>query len=277
MANSSLLAILGRQKKTLLIGFDLRRPNLPFNFALSGEAGLSTYLIGKNSLEDIVFETDYQNLHVIPAGPIPPNPSELLMTDSLEELINLLKEKYDYIILDSPPMGLVSDPLALSKYVDATVYVVRQNYTKKGMFSLINDKYKKGEVTNLSLVLNFVDNKSKYGYGYGGYYPWYGYGGGYWGYCPPYYPGYPGYYPPYYGNSTYGKRNAYSTNRYSSRGRMNTSNVTNRESYDYKRGYSSSNRRASTRSNSTNSSNLRSSARSARAPTTLPTSSRDLR
>ena len=89
----------------------------------------------------------------------------------MELLIEELKEEYDYIVLDSPPLGLVSDALGLIKFADATIYMVRQNYTKRGMFLDINEKYAKGEVANLSYVLNFFEDKSKYGYGYG-----YGYG-----------------------------------------------------------------------------------------------------
>ena len=87
-----------------------------------------------------------------------------------------LKQEYDYIILDSPPVGLVTDSLELLRFADATLYIVRQNYTKRGMFSLINDKYKNKEISNISIVLNYFEEKAKYGYGYG--YE-YGYGYGY--------------------------------------------------------------------------------------------------
>jgi len=101
------------------------------------------------------------------------------------ELISNLKKEYDYIILDSPPIGLVSDALELSKYADATLYLVRQNYTKRGMFSFINEKYKTGEVSNISVIFNFFESKAKYGYGYGNNYG-YGYGYGYGNYAEGY-------------------------------------------------------------------------------------------
>ncbi|MGK0428259.1 MAG: Mrp family chromosome partitioning ATPase [Ulvibacter sp.] len=93
------------------------------------------------------------------------------MSDRMELLIEKLKEQYDYIILDSPPLGLVSDSMELIKFADATIYMVRQNYTRRGMFTVINEKYNRGEVTNVSYVLNFFEDKAKYGYGDG-----YGYG-----------------------------------------------------------------------------------------------------
>ena len=97
---------------------------------------------------------------------------ELLISAATEELINSLKATYEYIILDTPPIALVSDALELLKYTDATIYVVRQGYSKKGMLKMINEKYVKQEISKVSIVLNDFNIKSKYGYGYG-----YGYGG----------------------------------------------------------------------------------------------------
>ncbi|HET8885479.1 MAG TPA: polysaccharide biosynthesis tyrosine autokinase [Salinimicrobium sp.] len=163
------------EKKTVLIGFDLRKPKIFDDFLLSNEIGISNYLIGDKSVDEIVQETRIPFLDVITAGPIPPNPSELLMHERTDELIAELREKYDYIVLDTPPVGLVADALTLVKYADASIYVVRQGYTKRGMLNVVNDKYKKGEIKNISFVLNFFEQKAKYGgYGQG-----YGYGYGY--------------------------------------------------------------------------------------------------
>lgn len=163
-------------KKTLLLGLDLRKPKIFEDFNLTNEIGVANYLIDQNSIEDITQTTNYKNLDVIVSGPVPPNPSELLMSDKMDSLISILKEKYDCIIMDTPPIGLVSDALNLNKYTDATLYLIRQNYTKKAMLSIINEKYEKGEVKNISFVLNYFQHKAKYGYGsnYG-----YGYGYGY--------------------------------------------------------------------------------------------------
>ena len=113
-------------------------------------------------------------LDVILSGPIPPNPAEMILSDAMGELIEELKLKYDYIILDTPPVGLVSDALELAQYCDVTLYVVRQNFTKKDMITLLNNRVKRGELDNTSIILNGFENKAKYGTGYG-----YGYGYGY--------------------------------------------------------------------------------------------------
>lgn len=158
-------------KKTILVGLDLRKPKIFGDFEISNSKGVVNYLIGEEKESSIIQSTKIKNLDVITAGPVPPNPSELLIGDGTNELMKSLKEKYDYIILDTPPVGLVSDSLELLKYADATIYVLRQGYSEKGMLKMINDKYKKQEISNLSIVLNDFKVKSKYGYGYG-----YGYG-----------------------------------------------------------------------------------------------------
>ena len=161
-------------KKTVLVGLDLRKPKIFGDFGLSNEMGVVNYLIGDVTREAIIQKTEIENLDVITSGPIPPNPSELLMSQSCDDLINSLKETYDYVILDTPPIGLVSDAIELLKYSNSTIYVVRQNYTEKGMLKIINEKYNKKEVTKISIVLNDFNVKAKYGYGYR-----YGYGYGY--------------------------------------------------------------------------------------------------
>ena len=161
------------ERKTVLVGLDLRKPKIFNDFDLTNDVGVVDYLIGDKSILQITQTTSIPFLDVILAGPIPPNPSELLMGDAMQELIQELKQNYDYIILDTPPVGLVTDALELQRYVDATLYVIRQDYTKKGMLASINEKYKKGEVKNISFVLNYFRTKGKFGYGYG-----YGYGYG---------------------------------------------------------------------------------------------------
>ena len=168
-------------KKTVLVGLDLRKPKIFGDFDIDNTTGAVNYLIGQKSLQEVVQHTKVENLDVITSGPIPPNPSELLIGAQMDQFIAELKELYDYIILDTPPVGLVADALELKDYVDASLYVVRQDYTKKEMLSLITDKHKKGEVKNISFLYNGYDQKGKYGYGYGyGYSYGYGaYGNGY--------------------------------------------------------------------------------------------------
>jgi capsular exopolysaccharide synthesis family protein len=161
------------EKKTVIIGLDLRKPRLADEFNLTSNIGVVNYLIKQKSLDEITHSTQIPNLDVILSGPIPPNPSELILSEAMKELIDELKQKYDYIILDTPPVGLVSDSLELAQYADVTLYIVRQNYTKKDMITLLNNRIKRGELSNASIVLNGYENKAKYGSGYG-----YGYGYG---------------------------------------------------------------------------------------------------
>jgi len=159
------------EKKTVIIGLDLRKPRLADEFNLTNQVGVVNYLIKQKSLEEITNPTQIPNLDIILSGPIPPNPSELIISEAMKELIDELKQKYDYIILDTPPVGLVSDALELVQYADVTLYIVRQNYTKKDMITLLNTRMKRGELNNTSIVLNGYENKAKYGTAYG-----YGYG-----------------------------------------------------------------------------------------------------
>jgi capsular exopolysaccharide synthesis family protein len=172
------------EKKTIILGMDLRKPKIFDDFNIKNEIGVVNYLIGDNTLEEVIQKTHIPFLDVITSGPIPPNPSELILGDSMKEMISELKKAYDYIILDTPPVGLVSDALELSQFCDVTLYVVRQNFTKKEMLVLLNNRTKRGELNNVSIIFNGYENKAKYGVGYGygygyGYSYGYGYGSGY--------------------------------------------------------------------------------------------------
>ncbi len=162
------------EKKTVIVGLDLRKPKIFDDFNLKNNIGAVNYLIGQSTLEEITQSTKIPYLDVITSGPIPPNPSELIMGESMSELMDELKKKYDYVILDTPPVGLVTDAVELSSYVDVTLYVMRQNFTKKEMVNLLNNRVKRDELNNVSIILNGFENKAKYGAGYG-----YGYGYGY--------------------------------------------------------------------------------------------------
>ncbi len=165
------------EKRTILLGLDLRKPKLHDDFNVTNEIGVVNYLIGQKSMNDIIQNTQIENLDIITSGPVPPNPSELLLSEQTAELMNFLRENYDYIIIDTPPVGLVADAIELFSYADAVMYIVRQNYTQRGMPKMIDDKYKNGEIKNITFVLNDFSIKKSYGYGYGGYNYGYGYGG----------------------------------------------------------------------------------------------------
>lgn len=161
-------------KKTVLIGLDLRKPKIFGDFHLNNKVGAVNYLIGEKTLEEVIEPSGYENLDIITSGPLPPNPSELLIGERMNQMMKQLKEMYDVVVLDTAPLGLVADSLELTKYVDITLYIVRHNYSKKEMLNIVNEKRKKGEIGTVGIVLNDYVNKSKYGYRYG-----YGYGYGY--------------------------------------------------------------------------------------------------
>ncbi len=168
-------------KKVIMIGCDLRKPQQPANFKLTAATGLSNYLIGSASVDEIVQHSPELNMDIILSGPKPPNPSEILLNEKMSDLIESLKTKYDYVIIDSPPIGLISDGLELSRFADVTIYIVRQNFTRKLHLDFINKIYQDGKMKNLCIIFNGVQLGSTiYGYGYGyGYSYGYGYGYGY--------------------------------------------------------------------------------------------------
>ncbi|HMQ49215.1 MAG TPA: polysaccharide biosynthesis tyrosine autokinase [Saprospiraceae bacterium] len=161
-------------QKTVILGMDLRKPKL--GQYLTGEEkiaqGLTNYIVGGAQLEAIIQTSPLNNLlHFIPAGPIPPNPAELLMNNRVEQLFDYLKTHYDQIVIDTPPAGLVADSLLLAPYLTTTLYVVRHAYTPKAMLRVIDDIRQSGKLKNPYIVLNGVRSGKRYGYGYG-----YGYG-----------------------------------------------------------------------------------------------------
>jgi tyrosine-protein kinase Etk/Wzc len=174
------LAISG--KKTIILEFDLRKPKILSGLGLAKGHGLTNYLVGSARIEELpqaVPQVD--GLYVIPCGPVPPNPSEILLIPKIAELFTWLKLNFDAIVIDTAPVGLVSDSFTLSQYADATIYVVRQRYTFKRQLSFIEELYEQHKLPNMGLLINDViakGSKGYYGYGAGKY----GYGYGYYGY-----------------------------------------------------------------------------------------------
>lgn len=161
-------------KKTVVVGGDLRRPKLASYFGESDRVGLSTYLIGKVEAEEIVIPSSHENLWFVPSGVIPPNPAELLQTPRLTGFLDYLDARFDVVIFDTPPMGLVSETIDLMRLFDINLYVVRQNYTVKDHLVMINDLFNNKQVKNVYGVFNGIVNS---GYHYEGYN--YGYGNTY--------------------------------------------------------------------------------------------------
>lgn len=168
------------EKKVLLVGLDLRVPRLAEHLKLETKDGFTNYLSGFNTdLDSLIVPsglTDY--LFVLPAGPIPPNPAELLSRPSLDKAIGKLKEDYDLIIIDSAPASQVTDTLIINRVSDVTVYMCRANYSSKGNLRYANELMQHEKLKNMVLVVNDVDEfHHGYGYGYGyGYGRTYGYG-----------------------------------------------------------------------------------------------------
>jgi tyrosine-protein kinase Etk/Wzc len=166
---------------------DLRKPKLSKYLGISRDPGITSYLIGKAPIESIIKETKYPNLFVVSAGPIPPNPTELILSEKFGEMMAQLKEKFDYIIIDSAPIGPVTDSQLITGYTDTTLYVVRHAHTPKVFLRMIDDLYKQEKFKNMALVFNGLKPRGAgvlggYGYGYGSYGYGYGYGGGGYGY-----------------------------------------------------------------------------------------------
>lgn len=174
------LSLLG--KKVVIVGLDIRKPGLNKVFRLSTkEKGITLYLANPDTdLMSLVQPSDVnKNLSILPGGTVPPNPTELLARDGLDKAIEILKKNFDYVILDTAPVGMVTDTLLIGRVADLSVYVCRADYTHKVEYTLINELAEEKKLPNLCTVINGVDLKRrKYGYyyGYGKYGKYYGYG-----------------------------------------------------------------------------------------------------
>ena len=203
-------------KKVILVGLDIRRPRLAEQFGINDHKhGITNLLVKDNpNREDV--ETQIlpsgvnKNLDLLMAGPVPPNPAELIAHNSLDTIIEILKEKYDYIMIDTAPVGLVTDTLQIARVTNVSVYMCRADYTPKASFAMINSLAKEEKLPNMAMVLNGVDmSKRKYSYYYGyGKYGRYGRYGRYGGYSYGSYGNYGN-----YSNSHYGDKNDHSVKR----------------------------------------------------------------
>ena len=202
-------ALLG--KKVILCGLDIRKPALGRLFGVKDRAAGISQLLVKNTVTETDIRTAScpsgvnENLDLLLARPTPPNPTELLARENLHQVIELLKKQYDYVILDTAPVGLVSDTLQIAHYANVNCYVCRADFTPKSNIGLLNSLAEDEKLTNCCVILNAVDmSKKKYGYYYGyGKYGKYGrYGYGKYGYGK-------------YGYGNYGQYGSYAESRYS--------------------------------------------------------------
>ncbi|CAN5580458.1 tyrosine-protein kinase domain-containing protein [soil metagenome] len=156
-----------QQIKVIVVGLDLRKPKLFQDFGFKNEIGVSNYLVGNASIDQVIRKTTIPCLDLISAGPIPPNPAELLSKKAMEELVEELKKRYDIVVIDTPPIGIVSDAFIVMPLADINLYIVRQGYSKYEYIKSLNDLYLEKKFKSLSIVLNDSDFSRSYGYGYG--------------------------------------------------------------------------------------------------------------
>jgi tyrosine-protein kinase Etk/Wzc len=186
---AAITAMLG--KKVLLVGLDLRKPRIHRIFDINNDIGLSNYLIGDCEYDKVIQTTPVMNLFYATSGPIPPNPAELIEGGKMKAFIEKAKKEFDMIIIDTPPVAIVSDALLLADYVDVNVFVIRQRYSSRNTLDLVEEYYQAGKLKNIGILMNDISLSGYYGYGLR-----YGYSMGY-GYS--------------YGNNYYGE---YSHRRY---------------------------------------------------------------
>ncbi len=183
--SSNLSNLIARgNKKTIIIDFDLHRPKVHKMYKLQNTQGVSNFIIGKSKIEDIIHREVYENLDIITAGPVAPNPSELVLRDQVKELLDYADQNYDFVIIDTPPFGLLNDTLELLNYVDMFLIIMNTRYTRKKGVDHINNMLEKYDNVGKGLVLNGIRESRlqhyyskytyKYTYGYN-----YGYGYGY--------------------------------------------------------------------------------------------------
>jgi capsular exopolysaccharide synthesis family protein len=166
-------------KRTIVLEFDIRKPKILSGLDMPKKPGLTNYILGKITLEQLPIPVDgYENLFVLACGPIPPNPSELLLDPRMVDLFKYLRNQFDVIVMDTAPVGMVSDALTLSQFADCTIYITRQGVTHKKQLQLVEEYHTQNKLPKPSIILNDVKMGGGYGYyGYGGY--GYGYGYGY--------------------------------------------------------------------------------------------------
>lgn len=164
-------------KRILIINFDMRKPKIQEYLDMNSDVGLSSYLSGYVKMDDIVMNTRFPNLDVILSGPVPPNPMELIASEQTRILLETMKERYDYVLLDSPPIGMVADALLLIRHSDVNIFVIRHGFTVKKVFSQVNENITRKGIS-FNIILNDVQIGKKhlayshgyaytYGYGYG--------------------------------------------------------------------------------------------------------------
>jgi tyrosine-protein kinase Etk/Wzc len=171
---ASVLAVSG--KKVLMMELDLRKPKISNYLGFDNSNGFSNYIISSDTdASSIIVPSNVnENLFIMSSGPIPPNPTELILDSRTDDLMVKLRKEFDYILVDAPPVGLVTDAQLMDRFCDMSIYIVRQNFTFKDQIKIADELYKNKKIKKLSIVVNDIVVKAGYGYSYG-----YGYGYGY--------------------------------------------------------------------------------------------------
>jgi capsular exopolysaccharide synthesis family protein len=178
------LALAG--KRVALLEFDLRRPRIMRNLGFEKPTkGIANILLGQSTLDEVMHPLpDFENLHIFPSGVVAPNPAELVLGNNIVRFFEEMKSRYDYVIIDSAPVGLVSDTFSLAPFVDTTLFVARHRFTFKRQLEFIDEVYTQRKLPRLWLIVNDLKMGARfgyYGYGYGKGYGYGGYGYGYYG------------------------------------------------------------------------------------------------
>jgi capsular exopolysaccharide synthesis family protein len=171
VTSTNLAAIMAvNNKKVLLVGADLRRPRLHKIFDIKNDKGLSSYLIGKYSFNEIVVKSEVKGLSITSSGPLPPNPAELLENGNFERFMKEARENFDYIILDNPPVSFVTDGILIGRHADVNLFLLREGYSHREQIKFINNLVEKKTINKIALVLNDVKVSGLgYRYSLGGY------------------------------------------------------------------------------------------------------------
>ena len=175
---AAIMALSGR--KVLLIGLDLRKPRIHKILDVENKVGLSNYLIDELEMGNVIIKTEIENLWYAASGPTPPNPAELIESEAMKKFIEHARKEYDYIIIDTPPVAIVTDALLVSQFTDLYLFVVRQRYTSRNTVDLIEELRESGNIKSIGIVINDISMSGYYGYGLRyGYALGYGYNYGY--------------------------------------------------------------------------------------------------
>ncbi|MES2587566.1 MAG: polysaccharide biosynthesis tyrosine autokinase [Bacteroidota bacterium] len=168
-------------KRTIVIDLDLRKPKIHLGFKVNNDNGMSNLIVNQTSLIECINKSEIQNLDFITAGPVPPNPSELILSKDFQNILEKIKSMYDVIIIDNPPVGLVSDGVQVLASADIPIYVFKANYSKRVFAERVKELFEVQQISSLNVILNgVVTGRGGYGYDYGYNYGYgYGYGGGY--------------------------------------------------------------------------------------------------